>query len=220
MDNPSATPIIFQFSPHSSTSTLRKHIENFHEQEYTDICSANGWKNQLPKRAAIAAQAAATTDPNSKSEPFSDEAFLNKIINWIVTDDQVSLKHINCFILIYLFFQISNSVHQSNRGSGIAPIISSTPPRTSWWEYPKTWQTPWCYSPSMEVLLLFFERTTQGLMYFFIQLMLLIFSFRTLLEKLVIHPISGLPKVARHILLLQHTGCARTREETFVSLLH
>jgi len=109
-DNPSAIPLTFQFSPHSSTSTLRKHIENYHEQEYINVCASNGWKNQLPKRAAaIAAQVAATADSTSNSEPFSDEAFLHKIINWVVTDDQVSPKYINCSILIFYFFQFSPS---------------------------------------------------------------------------------------------------------------
>ena len=107
-DNPSAVPVIFEFSPHSSTTTLRKHIENYHEQEYSDICSSNGWKNQLPKRAAVlaaqAAQAAGTTDPKlSSREPFSNEAFLHKIINWVVADDQVSDKNTNSCVNDFFF---------------------------------------------------------------------------------------------------------------------
>lgn len=108
-DNPSAVPLIFEFSPHSSTTTLRKHIENYHEQEYINVCTSNGWKNQLPKRAAVlAAQAAQAATATSNPEPFSDEAFLQKITNWVVADDQVSGKHI-IFVLITLFFQFSPS---------------------------------------------------------------------------------------------------------------
>ena len=109
-DNPSVGPLIFQFSPHSSTTTLCKHIENYHEQEHINICSSNSWKNQLPKRvAALTAQAAATgvtMDPNSNPELFSNEALLHKIINWVFADDQVSpdSKIINHFILITFLF--------------------------------------------------------------------------------------------------------------------
>lgn len=87
--NPTATFPSFRFQPATSNSSLRKHLKSQHEAEYTRICSANGWKNQLPgvrEQSAIEQSGITKVD----RENYSEDLFLEKIVNWIVADDQVS----------------------------------------------------------------------------------------------------------------------------------
>jgi hypothetical protein len=83
MDLPS-----FEFSPISSNTTLRKHLGRHHKDEYITICSSNGWKNQLPGNT-VPASVSGPGALNANREIYSDDAFLQKIVNWIVADDQV-----------------------------------------------------------------------------------------------------------------------------------
>jgi hypothetical protein len=87
MDSPS-----YEFSPNSSNTTLRKHLARQHKDEYITTCSSNGWKNQLPV-PGNAVPVSEPGAPNTNKEIYSDDAFLQKIVNWIVADDQVLLLH-------------------------------------------------------------------------------------------------------------------------------
>ena len=75
----------FEFSPNSSNTTLRKHLAKHHKEEYNQVCSSNSWKNRLAGDASVPG----AQNVNLKREYYSDETFLQKIVNWIVGDDQV-----------------------------------------------------------------------------------------------------------------------------------
>lgn len=87
--NPSAVFPTFQFKPTTSNSSLRKHLKSQHEVEYTTICSSNGWKNQLPGIHEQSEESGITTTKVGR-ESYTEDSFLQKIVNWIVADDQVS----------------------------------------------------------------------------------------------------------------------------------
>lgn len=94
ISNPTATFPTFKFQPATSNLSLRKHLKSQHEGEYTRICSANGWKNQLPgireqSQAANASEQSGFTTKVGR-ESYTEDSFLEKIVNWIVADDQVS----------------------------------------------------------------------------------------------------------------------------------
>jgi len=84
-DNPTADIPSFEFSPNSSNTTLRKHLGRHHRDEYINVCSSNSWQNRLSENPQVVSGAS-----NLNRENFSDEAFLQKIVKWIVGDDQVS----------------------------------------------------------------------------------------------------------------------------------
>jgi hypothetical protein len=92
---PSRTPR-FDYSPHCSNSSLRLHLENEHKEEYIRLCKEKGWKNQLPKSrtADLEPVHAGATQAFSRTK-FTQEAFLDHLVNFIVADDQV------CFLLVF-----------------------------------------------------------------------------------------------------------------------
>ena len=91
MDIPS-----FEFSSNSSNTTLRKHLAKHHRDEYIGICS-NSWRNQLPG-ITVPASVTITVAPGTTRESYSNDAFLQKIVNWIVADDQVLLFYYYLFL--------------------------------------------------------------------------------------------------------------------------
>lgn len=86
--NPTGVFPTFQFQPTTSNSSLRKHLKSQHEEEYTRICSSNGWKNQLPGIQEQSGIVPATKKVDR--EGYTEDLFLQKIVEWIVADDQVS----------------------------------------------------------------------------------------------------------------------------------
>ena len=92
MDIPS-----FEFSSNSSNTTLQKHLAKHHRDEYIGICSSNSWRNQLPG-ITVPASVTITAAPGTTRESYSDDAFLQKIVNWIIADDQVLLFYYYLFL--------------------------------------------------------------------------------------------------------------------------
>lgn len=101
INNPTAVFPTFQFKPATSNSSLRKHLKSQHEEEYTNICSSNGWKNQLPGIREQSEQSGTTTAKVGR-ESFMEDLFLQKIVNWIVADDQVSQKVVAVPLLLLI----------------------------------------------------------------------------------------------------------------------
>lgn len=98
-ENPNLFPpsIKFDYSPSTSTSTLCKHMMKKHEQQFLQACINFNW--DIPQ-----VQTDVNTDPVSSAsvpgrEPFSSEALLKHIVNFVVADDQVSLFFI--YLLIH-----------------------------------------------------------------------------------------------------------------------
>ncbi|KAI0293994.1 hypothetical protein BC826DRAFT_362364 [Russula brevipes] len=80
----------FQFSASTSTSTLRVHLDHEHKDEYLRLHLARGWTTVLPSMKATD-NADTVPNPGSKAQspaPFSQEAFLEHLVNFIVASDQ------------------------------------------------------------------------------------------------------------------------------------
>jgi hypothetical protein len=95
ISNPTSVLHTFQFQPTTSNSSLRKHLKSHHEEKYNEICSSNAWKNQLPGIV----QSGITTKKVDR-EKYTEELFLQKIVNWIVADDQVSRNFCDRHLLL------------------------------------------------------------------------------------------------------------------------
>jgi len=81
----------FQFSASTSTSTLRVHLDHEHKDEYLRLHLARGWTTVLPSMKATD-NADTVPNPGSKAQsrvPFSQEAFLEHLVNFIIASDQV-----------------------------------------------------------------------------------------------------------------------------------
>ncbi|CAA7265254.1 unnamed protein product [Cyclocybe aegerita] len=81
----------FEFSANTSNTTLRNHLENVHKEEYLHLCAEKGWNNLLPKSQvqAVAALEAAHGTQGAFCTPFTQKAFIQHLINFVVADDQV-----------------------------------------------------------------------------------------------------------------------------------
>jgi hypothetical protein len=74
------------YSSTTATGTLRNHLERFHEQEVIALCQRKGWPINLPKyksQQALVVQGRV---------PFSQEAVLDRLVKFIVVNDQVSIS--------------------------------------------------------------------------------------------------------------------------------
>ncbi|CAA7270386.1 unnamed protein product [Cyclocybe aegerita] len=81
----------FEFSANTSNTTLRNHLENVHKEEYLHLCAEKGWNNLLPKsrvQVVVAPEAAHGTQGAFRT-PFTQKAFIQHLINFVVADDQV-----------------------------------------------------------------------------------------------------------------------------------
>jgi hypothetical protein len=88
--DPNTILAMFAFSPLSSNSSLRKHLEREHEEQYIEVCTANGWKIQLPKWLERERNQSRIISEDATREPFTDDTFIRKVINWVIADDQAS----------------------------------------------------------------------------------------------------------------------------------
>jgi len=64
---------------------LCKHLESYHQSEYLRLCEEHGWTMMLPKLRAEKALLAEHARP-----AYSQEKFLEALVRFIVTDNQVS----------------------------------------------------------------------------------------------------------------------------------
>jgi len=76
----------FTFSTKTSTTSLRRHLGIQHREEYLQLAGQGRWKNQL-----LGNKAAATVNVAQFRTPFSQEAFLDYLVNFIIVDNQVSI---------------------------------------------------------------------------------------------------------------------------------
>jgi hypothetical protein len=79
---------------------LRRHLTKKHEPEYTQACNDFGWdahRDPDPDAGPL------PTGPvkEKECEPFTSEALLRHIVNFIVADDQVCISRYLC---VYLSF--------------------------------------------------------------------------------------------------------------------
>jgi hypothetical protein len=82
----------YKYSPNTSNTALRPHIELRHVSLYTQLAKAYGWKIQLQglMRSQSALTDNAASPANSQREDkFSQRSFHEHLVNFIVADDQV-----------------------------------------------------------------------------------------------------------------------------------
>ena len=96
------------YSPTTSNTTLRHHLDKAHKDEYLRISSTQGWKTQLPSlRATSEAPSDSQLGSNVQSRtPFSIKAFRTHLTELIVADDQVG-------IILHYLCDISDLCYQS-----------------------------------------------------------------------------------------------------------
>jgi hypothetical protein len=74
-------------------------LEKAHKDEYLRVTCAKGWKNQLP--GSKASSEASLPGPEKRA-PFSTKGFLDRLVKFIIADDQVRTLWIIFAILISL----------------------------------------------------------------------------------------------------------------------
>jgi hypothetical protein len=85
-------------------TALRGHLERHHEEEYLKACQENGWKVLLPTwlKKEKATLDATLQEVHSNRVPFTQDEFLQHLVNWIIADDQVRIHLIYYCILTYI----------------------------------------------------------------------------------------------------------------------
>ena len=73
----------------TATGTLRNHLNKAHREEYDRKCAESGWKNHLVEADKQKAAKDKAVTQVTKREAFSMDGLLNRIVKFIVADDQV-----------------------------------------------------------------------------------------------------------------------------------
>lgn len=81
----------------TSTGTLRVHLNKSHRVEYDRICAQKGWNNSLAEADTRKAAKEKEAIQVAKRELFTVDGLLNRIVKFIVADDQVS-RNIELFL--------------------------------------------------------------------------------------------------------------------------
>jgi hypothetical protein len=75
----------------SSTTTLRKHLETYHPDEYLEVCTTHGWPiaiESLRKKSHQQMQQR-SIEASKAREAVTAGGLLQHLVNWIAADDQV-----------------------------------------------------------------------------------------------------------------------------------
>jgi hypothetical protein len=97
-ESPGSVHCVFQFSPLTSNSTLRKHLKRKHEDEYRRLHEARGWKCQL--ESMNEADTESTPVPEAQSlVPFTPKSLLDHLLDFIIAYDEVGT--LRCLPLLY-----------------------------------------------------------------------------------------------------------------------
>jgi hypothetical protein len=82
----------YEYSKTTSNTSLRRHIENFHLDQYKILAKENGWKIQLAGLVSQArSQAASEATAVGRPDKFDEQTFHQFLLKFIVVDDQVCL---------------------------------------------------------------------------------------------------------------------------------
>lgn len=110
------------YKPSTGYTALRGHLERHHEEEYLKACQENGWKVMLPTwlKKEKATLNATLQEVQSNRVPFTQEEFLQHLVNWIVADDQVRIHLITLLYLIYIsYFTVFESCRSARVPSSL-----------------------------------------------------------------------------------------------------
>lgn len=87
---------VHEWKPKTSTTNIREHFCKAHMADWVSACDKAGI--EISGKTALQAVAEFRANPQTgqnlrgegnKRLPFSDEAFVNALVDWIVSDDQV-----------------------------------------------------------------------------------------------------------------------------------
>jgi len=76
-----------EYSYKTTTGVLRAHISKFHEYEYLEACSTNGWPVKIKSLSRGGSSSSSSAGPPRPS--FTLARFKHALVNWVVADDQV-----------------------------------------------------------------------------------------------------------------------------------
>jgi hypothetical protein len=97
-----------EYSPSTSTGSLRVHLEACHAYKYLEVCCEKGWTVKIKSLTLSKNSQQATIQPEPRP-PFSTGRFKAALVNWVVADDQVRLNrclHLQLINIIkYLVYQ-------------------------------------------------------------------------------------------------------------------
>ena len=89
------------YSPKTATTGLRRHLTKKHELDYTRACKDFGWdahRDPDPDAGPLSGPAKELKE----REPFTSEALLRYIVNFVVADDQVRISSCLCVSSLYV----------------------------------------------------------------------------------------------------------------------
>ncbi|KAI0282240.1 hypothetical protein BC826DRAFT_888847, partial [Russula brevipes] len=84
--SPGSLRVGFQFSPTTSNSTLWKHLDHNHKDEYLCLHQARGWTHQLDSMKTAGTVPTPVSEAQSLA-PFSQKSFLEDLGDVIVAND-------------------------------------------------------------------------------------------------------------------------------------
>ena|ERR1700676_2382782 len=73
----------------SSMTTLRKHLEAYHSEEYREACRMHNWEIAIESIRKTHKQEKAHMNSQIMKEEFTKDGFVGQLISWITADDQV-----------------------------------------------------------------------------------------------------------------------------------
>ena len=99
----------------TSTSSLRHHLDNYHQDLYLRLAKERNWKNLLPSFASQAQSQGANEASTRRRDEFTKEKFHHYLLEFIMVDDQVCLhlslfSHSLCLCFLLLNYKSLNVV--------------------------------------------------------------------------------------------------------------
>jgi hypothetical protein len=89
----------------TGNSNLRRHLRNYHPQEYDNVVVANKWDFQLSTQVNVASNHSAHNATTRSVPPFSAATFLDHLVRFIVADDQVWFTNLG-FVHVLTHLQV------------------------------------------------------------------------------------------------------------------
>ena len=66
---------------------MQTHLKKMHAKEYEELCSCMGLKHSNQLSASLSQSSASL---ETSKEPFTISAWIDKLVQWVTVDDQVS----------------------------------------------------------------------------------------------------------------------------------
>ena len=88
---PPSANIRWHYAASTTTTILRNHLTTQHRVDYLTKCQEKGWNEYAEKLGSTDGGSLDTIDSSTKPQiPFSRKVLLDRLVKFIVADDQVS----------------------------------------------------------------------------------------------------------------------------------